>query len=201
MSHPPPILIPLPDRRTHIHTHPAEPLSTIPLAPLPHPQDRNDVGSYRLSFTLPTAWSLSHTHILLHFGASGSSAMHVWLNGRLVGYSEDSKAPAEFAVTHLLLPSPQTNLLAVETIRWSDGSYLQGQDMWRLSGISRHVHLLTRPAVHVRGLAVTPSVTGLSPGGITAASVRVSLQVHRPPLRAPTSGADMADSAGNDRER
>ena len=81
------------------------------------------------------------------------SAFYVWVNGQEVGYSQGSRTPAEFDVTAFLRPGP--NLLAVEVYRWSDGSYLEDQDMWRLSGIFRPVSLVSVPAVHLRDLRLT----------------------------------------------
>ncbi len=109
----------------------------------------NPVGSYRRTFTLPDDWDGSQ--IFLHF-AGVKSAMYVYLNGVEIGYSQGSMTPAEFNITDYLKPGE--NLLAVEVYRWSDGSYLEDQDMWRLSGIYRDVYLVARPAVHLRDFAV-----------------------------------------------
>ncbi len=107
--------------------------------------DDNPVGSYRTRFTVPAAWT--GRRIVLQFGAV-SSAFYVWVNGQAVGYSEGSKTPAEFDVTTYVHPGE--NLLAAEVYRWSDGSYLEDQDMWRLSGIQRDVILYATPETHVR---------------------------------------------------
>jgi len=107
--------------------------------------DNNPVGSYRTRFTVPEAWS--GRRVFVHFGAV-SSAFYLWVNGEMVGYSEDSKTPAEFDVTKHVRPGE--NLLAAEVYRWSDGSYLEDQDFWRLSGIQRDVFLYATPDVHVR---------------------------------------------------
>ena len=115
-----------------------------PTPPRP-PQDFNPVGSYRRSFEVPAEWA--GRRVSLHF-AGVDSAFHVWLNGELVGYSQDSMTPAEFDVTERLVSGK--NLLAVEVIRWSDGTYLECQDMWRLSGIFRDVFLWSAPPVHLR---------------------------------------------------
>jgi len=103
---------------------------------------RNPVGSYRTEFEIPNDWR--GQRILLHF-AGVSSAMYVWVNGRKVGFSEDSRSPAEFDITDCVRPG--TNLLAVEVYRFCDGSYLEDQDMWRLSGIFRDVFVYRTPAV------------------------------------------------------
>ena len=106
--------------------------------------DYNPVGSYRKVFTLPEKWA--GEQVLIHFGGV-SSAMYVWLNGQKVGYSQGSKTPAEFDITPYLQPGD--NLLALEVYRWSDGSYLECQDFWRLSGITRDVYLHARPQSHI----------------------------------------------------
>ena len=106
--------------------------------------DFNPVGSYRMEFETPANWK--GKEIILHFGAV-SSAMYVWVNGKEVGYSEDSKTPAEFNVTKYLKDGK--NLLAVQIFRWCDGSYLEDQDFWRMSGITRDVYLVARNTTHV----------------------------------------------------
>jgi beta-galactosidase len=109
------------------------------------PHDWNPVGSYKRYFTVPSDWE--NKEIFLHFGAV-SSAFYVWVNENLVGYSEDSKMPAEFNITKYLKGGK--NSLAVEVYRWSDGSYLEDQDFWRLSGIQRTVFLHARPKTFIR---------------------------------------------------
>ncbi|TKG94918.1 DUF4981 domain-containing protein [Puteibacter caeruleilacunae] len=104
----------------------------------------NPVGSYRTYFEIPEGWD--NKEVILHFGAV-SSAMYVWVNEQKVGYSEGSKTPAEFNITKYLKSGK--NLLAVEVYRWCDGSYLEDQDFWRLSGITRDVALVGRNKVHV----------------------------------------------------
>ncbi len=109
------------------------------------PHDDNPVGSYRTSFVVPEGWAGRRVH--LQFGGV-DSAFYVWVNGRKVGYSEDSRLPAEFDVTAFVKPG--TNVLAAEVFRWSDGSFLEDQDMFRLSGIFRDVFLWSSGAQHVR---------------------------------------------------
>lgn len=105
----------------------------------------NPVGSYRTYFTIDD--DMNGKEIFLHFGAV-SSAMYVWINGEKVGYSEGSKTPAEFNITKFLKEGK--NLLSVEIYRWSDASYLEDQDFWRLSGITRDVYLLAREKCHIK---------------------------------------------------
>ncbi|MGB9862732.1 MAG: glycoside hydrolase family 2 TIM barrel-domain containing protein [Candidatus Saccharicenans sp.] len=112
----------------------------------PHiPHDHNPVGSYRTKFTIPESWK--DKDVFIHFGAV-KSAFYVWINGQKVGYSEDSKTPAEFKITPYLKPGE--NLLALEVYRWSDGSYLECQDFWRISGIERDVYLYAAPKSRIR---------------------------------------------------
>ena len=113
-------------------------------------ENRNPVGSYVTFFDV-TKEMLSQ-HLILHFGGV-HSAMYVWVNGKKVGYSQNSMSPAEFDVTNYLRVGK--NKLAVEVYRWCDGSYLEDQDMWRLSGIFREVQLWVRPLVHISDYRVT----------------------------------------------
>ena len=109
------------------------------------PHDRNPVGSYRRDIDIPANWS--GDDVLLHIGGAGS-AYYVWVNGQRVGYSEDSKLPSEFNVTRFLKPG--RNVIAMQIYRWSDGSYLEDQDFWRVSGIERDVYLIAAPKTRVR---------------------------------------------------
>ncbi len=113
------------------------------------PRNDNPVGSYRTTFEVPPAWA--GRPVLLHFGGV-DSAFYAWINGTRVGYSEDSRTPAEFDVTPFVRAG--RNVLAVEVYRWSDGSYLEDQDMFRLSGIYRDVYLWSPPRQHVRDFEV-----------------------------------------------
>src|SRR5215210_906451 len=108
-------------------------------------EERNPVGSYRRTFTVPAGWAGRETFLVLR---GVNSACYVWVNGQKVGYSEDSRLPAEFDVTKYVRPGE--NVVAVEVYRFSDGSYLEDQDFWRLSGIFRDVELFARAPLHVR---------------------------------------------------
>ncbi|MBN2611485.1 MAG: DUF4981 domain-containing protein [Bacteroidales bacterium] len=108
------------------------------------PKDYNPVGSYQTVFTIPVHWD--GMNVTLHFGGV-SSAFKVWLNGEFVGYGEDSFLPSEFNITPYLKKGE--NILSVQVIRWSDGSYLEDQDHWRLSGIQREVMLLAEPKLRI----------------------------------------------------
>ncbi len=133
------------------------------------PEDYNPVGSYRRSFDLPAGWT--GEQIVLHFGAV-NSAYYVWVNGLLAGYSEDAKLPAEFDVTNLLKPG--RNDIAVEAYRFSDGSYLEDQDMWSLSGIEREVYLFARPQAHIADLAVDAGLAEDASTGLLSVRADVS---------------------------
>ena len=113
-------------------------------------ENRNPVGSY-VTFVEVTKEMLQQ-HLIIHFGGV-HSAFYVWINGQEVGYSQNSMTPAEFDVTKYMREGK--NRLAVEVYRWSDGSYLEDQDMWRLSGIYRPVQLWVRPLVHISDYHVT----------------------------------------------
>ena len=108
------------------------------------PYAENEVGSYRRTFTVPDSWA-GRRIVLCFEGAA--SFYYVWLNGELLGYNQDSKTPAEWDVTNRVKPGE--NVLAVEVYRWSAGSYLECQDMWRLSGIERDVYLYSTPQQYI----------------------------------------------------
>ncbi|MFC2096694.1 glycoside hydrolase family 2 TIM barrel-domain containing protein, partial [Bacteroidota bacterium] len=111
----------------------------------PHiPHDYNPVGSYKRTFIIPQEWT--GRQIFLHF-AGVKSAMYVWINGKKLGYSQGSKTPAEFNITDFVHKGENT--VAIEVYRWSDGSYLEGQDYWKLSGIERDVYLYSRTEFHI----------------------------------------------------
>jgi beta-galactosidase len=107
--------------------------------------DYNEVGSYRRTFSLPEDWNARQ--VMIHF-AGVKTAFYLWLNGVFVGYSQGSMCPAEFNLTSYLQPGQNT--IALEVYRYSDGAYLEDQDMWYMSGIFREVYLYTIPEVHIR---------------------------------------------------
>lgn len=113
------------------------------------PRDWNPTGLYRRRFTLDG--NLEGKRVFLVFEGAGS-AFYVWVNGKFVGFSKDSRTPAEFDITPFVVRGE--NLVAVEVLRWSDGSYLEDQDMWRLSGIFRDVYVYLAPEVRVRDFFV-----------------------------------------------
>ncbi len=122
----------------------------------PHiPHDFNPVGSYRRTFTLPEGWEGRQIFVVFD---GDESAFYLWVNDQAAGYSQDSRTPAEFNITRFVKQGQ--NLIAVEVYRWSDGSYLEDQDFWRLSGIFRDVYLVARPAVYVRDFFVRTELDG-----------------------------------------
>ncbi|KJF45338.1 glycoside hydrolase family 2 TIM barrel-domain containing protein [Draconibacterium sediminis] len=117
------------------------------------PENSNPVGLYRQTFTIPEEWD--KRQVFIHFGAV-KSAMYLWINGTKVGYSQGSKTPAEWNITKYL--NEGENTLAVEVYRWSDGSFLECQDFWRISGIERDVYLYSTPRTRVRDFKVSASL-------------------------------------------
>ena len=117
------------------------------------PTENNHVGSYRKEIILPADWK--GKDIFAHFG-SVTSNMYLWVNGRNVGYSEDSKLEAEFNLTNYLKPGK--NLIAFQVFRWCDGSYLEDQDFFRYSGVGRDCYLYARDKKHIQDIRVTPDL-------------------------------------------
>lgn len=117
------------------------------------PDQWNPVGSYRRNFSRPDGWD--GRRIFIHFGAV-RSAMYLWVNGKKVGYSQGSKLPAEFDITGYVRRGDNT--LALEVYRFSDGSYLEDQDFWRVSGIERDVYIYSTPVVRVSDFFFHPNL-------------------------------------------
>jgi beta-galactosidase len=115
-----------------------------PVNPPYVPKDYNGVGCYQRTFVMPASWK--NMNITLHFGGV-SSAYKLWINGKFAGYAEDSFLPSEFNITPYLHDGE--NIISVWVIRWSDGSYLEDQDQWRLSGIHREVYLMAEPKLRI----------------------------------------------------
>lgn len=128
-------------------------LAREPILNPPWLPNDNPTGCYRRTFQIPQAWHGRMTFLTFE---GVESAFYVWINGHLVGYSQDSKLPAEFAIGPYLQPGENT--LAVMVLRWCDGTYLEDQDYWYLSGIFRDVFLYSKPRHHVRDLKVMASV-------------------------------------------
>ncbi len=132
------------------------------------PTDHNPVGSYRKTFNLPADWDKKQVYV--HFGAV-KSAFYLWVNGEKVGYSQGSKTPAEFNLTSYLKNGE--NQIAVEVYRWSDGSWLECQDFWRISGIERDVYLEARPGIQIHDYFCKAGLTGDYKSGLLDLDVEV----------------------------
>ncbi|MDY5329154.1 MAG: glycoside hydrolase family 2 TIM barrel-domain containing protein, partial [Bacteroidaceae bacterium] len=122
----------------------------------PHVEEKNNyTGSYRRTFNIPAQWK--GDRIYVHVG-SATSNLTLWVNGKEVGYSEDSKLAAEFDITKYVVPG-QKATIAMQVMRWCDGSYGEDQDFWRFTGIAREVYMYARPAAHIQDLFVTAGLT------------------------------------------
>ena len=127
----------------------------------------NPVGSYVRTFDLPEGWKERRTY--LHFGGIYSDA-YVWVNGEFVGYTQGANNDSEFEITKQLLAG--RNSIAVQVFRWSDGSYLECQDMFRMSGIHRDVYLFATPKTYIRDHYITSKLDaadGYKSGSMTVA--------------------------------
>lgn len=140
------------------------------------PHDYSPVGSYKRTFNVPVLWE--NRRVFLQFGAV-KSAMYVWINGQKVGYSQGSKTPAEWDITCYLKPGE--NSLAVEVYRWSDGSYLECQDFWRISGIERDVFIYSTPHVRIHDFFAKADLDENYENGII--SLDVDLKNHTDKLK------------------
>ena len=146
---------------TPIYTNVAYPFQNCPPYIMPiigatTEAEPNAVGSYKRTFTLPESWVDSP--VFIHFDGV-YSAFYVWVNGKKVGYSQGSTEDSEFDITRYVKPGE--NQVAVEVYRWCDGSYLEDQDMFRLSGIFRDVYLVKRPQLHIRDFIITDTFNSL----------------------------------------
>ncbi len=131
--------------------------------------ERDPVGSYRREFDVPSAWDGRRIFITFDGVDAG---FFVWVNGKKVGYSVNSRNPAEFDLTSYVIPG-QKNVLAVEVYRYTAGSYMEDQDMWRLSGIFRNVTLWSTPQVHVRDFALKPDLDSSYRDGVLTLTAKV----------------------------
>src|SRR5665648_30140 len=136
-------------------------------------QHDNPVGAYRHEFILPSGWM--EREIYLQFDGV-CSAFYLWINGNFVGYSQDSMLPAEFYISPFL--NEGTNLIAAEVYRFSDGSYLENQDMWFLSGIFRSVRLFARPQTTIRDVFLTSEFNQEFDQAVL--HCKVEIQQHKP---------------------
>ena len=132
------------------------------------PEENNHVGSYRKEIVIPPGWN--GKEIFAHFG-SVTSNISLYVNGKFVGYSEDSKLEAEFNLTKFLKPGK--NLVAFQVFRWCDGTYLEDQDFWRFSGVGRDCFLYSRNKSYIRDIKVTPDLVDDYVNGVLNVSLEL----------------------------
>ena len=118
------------------------------------PVENNHVGTYRRTISIPDDWK--GRNVTIHFG-SVTSNIYLWVNGKFVGYSEDSKLAAEFDITKFVKPGKDATI-AFQTFRWCDGTYLEDQDFFRLSGVARDSYIYSRPKTHISNVKLTPDL-------------------------------------------
>ncbi|HLP06766.1 MAG TPA: glycoside hydrolase family 2 TIM barrel-domain containing protein, partial [Opitutaceae bacterium] len=159
-----------------------------PQPPLP-PLDYNPVSAYRTHFTVPADWAGREVYVTFD---GVNSYFELWLNGQKLGFSKDSRTPATFRLTPYLKAGD--NLLAAEVIRWCDGSYLEDQDFWRLSGIFRDVTLWSAPAVRVRDFRVTTALDLPN----NSATLTVSAELSGANAKTAATEATLLDPAGRE---
>ncbi|WP_223808926.1 glycoside hydrolase family 2 TIM barrel-domain containing protein [Rufibacter hautae] len=156
----------------------------MPPTPPIVPMQENPTAVYRREITFPQNWK--GKQVVLHIGAAKSN-LAVWVNGTYVGYGEDSKLPSEFDVTSYLKPGK--NLIVLKLMRWCDGTYLEDQDMWRISGITRDCYLLARNPVHLYDVELTPSLDD----AYKNASLRVKLKLNQKPTQPVSADFQLLD--------
>ena len=132
-------------------------------------ETNNYTGSYRRTFDLPADWA--GEQVYFHVG-SATSNLKVWVNGKFAGYSEDSKVAAEFNITKFLKKGK--NLIAMQVMRWCDGSYLEDQDFWRFTGIAREVYLYARPKVHVEDFFINADLKNDYQEGVLSGEIKIA---------------------------
>jgi beta-galactosidase len=161
------------------------------------PEDNNPVGSYRKKIKIPANWD--GRQVFIHLGAV-KSAFFIWVNGKKVGYSEDSKLAAEFDITKYIQPGE--NLVALEVYRWSDGTYLECQDMFRISGIEREVYLYSTPKLDLRDFKVAANLddkytNGLLEIELTVDNYRMDKNTGHSKPDSFSVVVELADASGN----
>ena len=148
------------------------------------PVEDNHVGSYRRTVTVPASWK--GKDITAHFGAV-SSNIYLWVNGRFVGYGEDSKLEQEFDLTPYLKPGEE-NLIAFQVFRWNDGTYLEDQDLFRYAGVGRDCYLYARDKNRIEDIRITPDLTN----NYTDGTLTIDVKLHGKG----TTELTLADSEG-----
>ena len=155
----------------------------------PAVQDKgNHVGSYRRTFTIPADWK--GQKVYMHIG-SATSNITVYVNGQYVGYSEDSKVACEFDITKYIQPGKE-NLIAMQVMRWCDGSWNEDQDFWRLCGIARECYLYARPQAHIEDVFITPDLENNYTDG------KLSIKLTAPTAVGKTFKVKLFDADGKD---
>ncbi|MCL2700935.1 MAG: DUF4981 domain-containing protein [Phycisphaerae bacterium] len=134
----------------------------------PHVPAANPTGCYVRTFDLPTSWK--DKSVFIHFGGV-ESAFYLWVNGRAVGFSQDSKLPCDFDLTEFVVPGKNT--VAVQAMKWSDGTWLEDQDYWHISGIFRPVKLIAKPRLHLADWFVQAAPNEHGDGGVLRADVQL----------------------------
>lgn len=152
--------------------------------------EANPVGVYRRDIEIPAGWD--NRDIYLHIGGA-KSGLYVYLNGKEVGYSEDSKNPAEFLINKYLQPGK--NVLTLKIFRWSTGSYLECQDFWRMSGIERDVFLWSQPKASIQDFRIVSTLDDTYTNGIF--KLAVDLKNHTQETKNLNVGYELLDAKGN----
>ncbi len=152
-------------------------------------RDDAPTGAYRYTFSIPETWN--GRKVFLHF-EGGTNSMYVWVNGRKVGYTENAKSPAEFDITPYIKPG--ANLLACEVHKFSDGTYLEDQDMWRLGGINRNVYLYSTAPTRIQDFFSHADLDAYYKNGLFSADVKI--QNYTGNIAAQTVAVSILDKAG-----
>lgn len=139
------------------------------------PVKGNAVGSYRKWVTVDKTWN--NQQVIFHLGGA-KSCCYLWVNGQFVGYSEDAKTGSEFDITPYV-KFGEPNLFAMQVFKWSDGSYFECQDFWRLSGIEREVFIYAQPKIHIQDYRVIADYDGTTRQGILDADIQVEVPLAR----------------------
>lgn len=155
------------------------------------PVKNNHVGSYRRTVDIPAEWS--GRDIIARFG-SVTSNMYLWVNGKFVGYSEDSKIEPEFDITKYVIPG-RPNTIAFQVFRWNDGSYLEDQDFWRLSGVARDSYLYSRPRqARLEDIRVTPDLVNDYTDGVLDIDIKLKGNADVDLVLTDAAGAKVAET-------
>lgn len=161
---------------------------TPPIVPI----KQNHVGSYRKIINIPASWN--GKRVIAHFG-SVTSNLCLYVNGKFVGYSEDSKLESEFDVTKFVKPGE--NLFAFQVFRWCDGTYLECQDFWRLSGVARKCYLFAQDVKHIDDIRITPDLDSEYKNGSLAIDVKMKADKVKKGKKAPVVNVQLTDADGN----